>query len=129
GTTSCCRDGVTCRVKRVRPSELPAACTTANWEIRPIGALPFLQSPLIRLVVPANRDPFATLDDFPDSGDLKKFDVDSPSRDASGVTMLTNPTHRPSSTGMTGSGVSGRRWAEGVWPTPSNFSANCSARC
>jgi len=49
----------------------------ADWD-----ALPFLERLLIRLVVPSVRDPFATLDDFPRSRDLKDFDVNNPGSDA-----------------------------------------------
>lgn len=37
----------------------------ADWD-----ALPFLQQPLVRLVVPRQGDPFATLEDFPDVAEL-----------------------------------------------------------
>src|SRR5438445_3094144 len=37
--------------------------------------LPFLQQPLVRLVVPRQGDPFASLDDLPDTTQLEQVDV------------------------------------------------------
>jgi hypothetical protein len=42
----------------------------ADWDV-----LPFLQQPLVRLVVPRQSDPFATLDDIPDDAELQQVDA------------------------------------------------------
>ena len=42
----------------------------ADWD-----ALPFLQQPLVRLVVPRQADPFATLDDIPDDTELGQVEA------------------------------------------------------
>jgi hypothetical protein len=49
-------------------------------------ALPFLQQPLVRLVVPRQGDPFATLDDFPDTTQLEQVEVVS--ADPAGVAQV-----------------------------------------
>jgi hypothetical protein len=48
----------------------------ADWD-----ALPFLQEILVKLVVPAVRDPFAILSDFPRSVDLENVDADNAGSD------------------------------------------------
>jgi DNA-directed RNA polymerase subunit RPC12/RpoP len=56
-----------------------------GWQVD-WDALPFLQQPLVRLVVPRQGDPFATLDDFPDTTQLEQVEVVS--ADPAGVAQV-----------------------------------------
>jgi hypothetical protein len=52
----------------------------ADWD-----ALPFLQGPLIRLVVPSIHDPFVRMLDFPAAEELETLDIDTPNSVASAL--------------------------------------------